>query len=137
MPLTIRVTNQPTDTDANVEQPLLELLRVYAGQKCVPFHHQAEVFRLIAEGQEVFLVAGTAAGKTLAIAVPLSEKLRTGCIRKVLFIYVPDHCLDGGPPPGDGFFGPDHRPGNRPTAGRLLAQRVDGSAEQAGHPGNP
>jgi ATP-dependent helicase YprA (DUF1998 family) len=45
----------------------------HAGQNCVPFQHQAEAFRLVANDQEVFLVAGTAAGKTLAIAVPLFE----------------------------------------------------------------
>jgi superfamily II DNA/RNA helicase len=87
MSLTIQVTNQPPDTDANVEQPLLKLFRAYAGQNCVPFQHQAEAFRLVANDQEVFLVAGTAAGKTLAIAVPLFDKLRTGQIRKVLLMY--------------------------------------------------
>jgi len=87
MPLTIKVTNQPPDTDANVEEALLELFRAYTGQNCVPFQHQAEAFRLVTNDQEVFLVAGTAAGKTLAVAVPLFDKLRTGRIRKVLLMY--------------------------------------------------
>jgi len=87
MSLTIQVTNQPPDTDANVEQPLLELFQAYAGQNCVPFQHQAEAFRLVANDQEVFLVAGTAAGKTLAVAVPLFDKLRRGWARKVLLMY--------------------------------------------------
>ena len=88
MPLTVLVTNQPPETDANnVAQPLLELFRACAGQDCAPFQHQAEAFRQIAENKEVFLVAGTAAGKTLAIAVPLFAKLRIGQIRKVLLMY--------------------------------------------------
>jgi len=87
MSLTIQVTNQPPDTDANVEQPLLELFRAYAGQNCVPFQHQAEAFRLVANDQEVFLVAGTAAGKTLAVAVPLFDKLMRKRVRRVLLMY--------------------------------------------------
>jgi len=87
MSLTIQVTNQPSDTDAEVEQSLLELFRAYAGQGCVPFRHQAEAFRRVANNQEVFLVAGTAAGKTLAVAVPLFDKLREKRVRKVLLMY--------------------------------------------------
>lgn len=52
-----------------------------------PFEHQARVFELVEKGREVFLVAGTASGKTLAIAVPLFAKLQSGLIRRVLFIY--------------------------------------------------
>jgi DEAD/DEAH box helicase domain-containing protein len=52
-----------------------------------PFGHQARVFDLVAKGQETFLVAGTASGKTLAIAVPLFTKLQSGLIQRVLFIY--------------------------------------------------
>jgi superfamily II DNA or RNA helicase len=87
MPLTIKVTNQPPDTDANVEEALLELFRAYTGQNCVPFQHQAEAFRLVTNDQEVFLVAGTAAGKTLAVAVPLFDKLTRKRVRKVLLMY--------------------------------------------------
>lgn len=87
VPLSILVINQPPVADANVPQPLLGLFWAYAGQDKVPFEHQAETFRLVTADKEVFLVAGTAAGKTLAIAVPLFEKLRTGRIRKVLLMY--------------------------------------------------
>lgn len=91
MSLSVLVVNQPPDTDNNVPQPLLELFQEYTrtlnGQTYSPFQHQAEVFRRVMADQEVFLVAGTAAGKTLAIAVPLFEKLRTGRIRKVLLMY--------------------------------------------------
>ena len=87
MPLNILVTNQPPGTDANIAHSLLELFKAYAGQNCAPFRHQAETFRLLLEDQEVFLIAGTAAGKTLAVALPLFEKLRMGRICKVLFMY--------------------------------------------------
>ena len=68
-------------------QPLLNLFQRYLNGGHSPFRHQAEIFRLVTENREVFLVAGTAAGKTLSIAVPLFEKLRTGRIRKALWLY--------------------------------------------------
>ena len=87
----ITVTNQPPEQDANVPPPLMELFQKYTlekyGEKFPPFAHQAEVFRQIDGDKEVFLVAGTAAGKTLAVAVPLFKKLQNGCIRKVLLMY--------------------------------------------------
>lgn len=92
MPLSVLVTNEPPETDNNVDQSLLQLFKEYArrtesGQVYPLFRHQAEVFRLIANDSEVLLVAGTAAGKTLAIAVPLFHKLKEGRIRKVVFMY--------------------------------------------------
>jgi DEAD/DEAH box helicase domain-containing protein len=66
---------------------MLELFQAYSGQAYAPFEHQARTFRLVENDEEAFLVAGTAAGKTLAIAVPLFHKLRTGRIRKVLLMY--------------------------------------------------
>ena len=87
----IIVTNQPPESDKDVPQPLMELFQNYTlkkyGEAFPPFTHQAEVFRQIYEDREVFLVAGTAAGKTLAVAVPLFKKLQNGCIRKVLLMY--------------------------------------------------
>lgn len=87
----IIVTNQPPESDANVPPPLMELFQKYTlkkyGEEFPPFTHQAEVFRQVDAGKEVFLVAGTAAGKTLAVAVPLFKKLQNGCIRKVLLMY--------------------------------------------------
>ena len=87
----IIVTNQAPKSDSDVSQPLLELFQKYAvkksGKAFAPFKHQAEVFRQIDADKEVFLVAGTAAGKTLAVAVPLFKKLQSGRIRKVLLMY--------------------------------------------------
>jgi len=91
MSLSILVTNQPPDADDNVPRPLEELFQDYTqatdGRVYSLFRHQAEVFRLLAADQEVFLVAGTAAGKTLAIAVPLFQKLREGRIHRILLMY--------------------------------------------------
>ena len=87
----IIVTNQSPENDANVPLPLMELFQNYTlkkyGEEFPPFTHQAEVFRQIDADKEVFLVAGTAAGKTLAVAVPLFKKLQNGYIRKVLLMY--------------------------------------------------
>ena len=87
----IIVTNQRPESDENVPSPLMGLFQKYTlkkyGEKFLPFTHQAEVFRQIDADKEVFLVAGTAAGKTLAVAVPLFKKLQNGHIRKVLLMY--------------------------------------------------
>lgn len=84
MPLSVLVTNQPPETDENVPEPVKNLFQTYTrvkyGDAHLPFRHQAEVFRRVMEDQEIFLVAGTAAGKTLAIAVPLFHKLREGTL---------------------------------------------------------
>ena len=87
MPITVLVNNQPPIIDNEAPQQLLGLFQRCLKGSYFPFRHQVEVFRLIMEDREVFLVAGTAAGKTLAVAVPLFEKLRTGRIRKVLLMY--------------------------------------------------
>jgi len=86
------VTNKQPEISDNVPQPLLELFQDYTihrdGQRYYPFKHQAEAFKLVGlENKETFLVAGTASGKTLAIAVPLFWKLKQGLIRKVLLMY--------------------------------------------------
>ena len=87
----IIVTNQSPKNDVDVPPSLMELFQKYTlkkyGEEFPPFTHQAEVFRQIDANREVFLVAGTAAGKTLAVAVPLFKKLQSGCIRKVLLMY--------------------------------------------------
>jgi len=84
MPLSILITNQPSETDKNVAEPVKNLFQAYTrvkyGEDRLPFRHQAEVFHRVLEDQEVFLVAGTAAGNTLAIAVPLFHKLREGTL---------------------------------------------------------
>lgn len=52
-----------------------------------PLRHQAEAFGKVLDGEAVRLVAGTASGKTLSVALPLFEKLERGEVRKLLFLY--------------------------------------------------
>ena len=86
-PLTMMVENRPPETESQVSGPLLGLFQEYVGGHCLPFKHQAEAFHLVDEEEELFLVAGTASGKTLAVAIPLFYKLLQGRIRKVLLMY--------------------------------------------------
>lgn len=88
----VEVTNKQPEICKEVPEPILKLFQEYTlrkdGQKLYPFRHQGEVFRLVGqESHEIFLVAGTASGKTLAIAIPLFWKLKMGLLRKILFMY--------------------------------------------------
>jgi hypothetical protein len=92
MPISLVVTNKQPEICNDVHQPLLDLFQDFTfkrdGKRLLPFLHQAEAFKLVGQEQkEVFLVAGTASGKTLAIAIPLFWKLKEGLIRKVLILY--------------------------------------------------
>ncbi|NMB85370.1 MAG: ATP-dependent RNA helicase SrmB [Methanosaeta sp. PtaB.Bin018] len=92
MPISMVVTNKQPEISEDVPRSILNLFQDYTfsrdGQRHSPFKHQAETFRLVGlENKEAFLVAGTASGKTLAIAVPLFWKLKQGLIRKVLLMY--------------------------------------------------
>jgi DEAD/DEAH box helicase domain-containing protein len=79
--------------EANVKSTLLTAFRSVMPSEirksATPFTHQACVFNEVWEGKEVRLVAGTAAGKTLAIAVPLFEKLfgKEPRIGKIILLY--------------------------------------------------
>lgn len=67
---------------------LLEIFRVGAGNPRVkPFRHQVHAFNRILSNDELFLVAGTASGKTLAVGAPLFYKLEQERIGKVLLMY--------------------------------------------------
>lgn len=87
----VRVTNAgPGYADAaSVSAPLLALFRdVLRLSEALPFTHQAEAFEFVAsQNREVRLVAGTAAGKTLAVGVPLAWKLQQGLIRRTVLMY--------------------------------------------------
>lgn len=89
---TIHVTNIEPETTSEVAEPLLTLFQQYTQAEfqvsLKPFTHQAEVFKLVTEQDKSgMLVAGTAAGKTLAIGIPLFHKLQTKRIRRVLLMY--------------------------------------------------
>lgn len=85
------VTNEgPSHADEAAVMPeLLTLFRtIIDSPNGLPFTHQAEAFDSIeARNRQVRLIAGTAAGKTLAVAIPLAWKLREGLIRRVMFLY--------------------------------------------------
>lgn len=86
----IVVENTPTPHSnwEGIPDSYRELFCKYFNKKeILPFQHQAKVFSEIQNDREVFLVAGTAAGKTLAVAVPLFQKVMSKQIQKVLFLY--------------------------------------------------
>ncbi|MBC7084473.1 MAG: DEAD/DEAH box helicase [Firmicutes bacterium] len=91
MRLTLCVTNTAPEPAEHAPPRSLSLFQEYAakeyGQVVHPFEHQAAAFELIEGGEDVYLIAGTASGKTLAVAVPLLAKLAKGAIRRVLFMY--------------------------------------------------
>ncbi|AEJ60968.1 DEAD/DEAH box helicase domain protein [Spirochaeta thermophila DSM 6578] len=86
----ILVVNTPPSLSKGKEIPssYKELFCRYFNRKDIlPFEHQARVFSEIQNDREVFLVAGTAAGKTLAVAIPLFQKVISKQIQKVLLLY--------------------------------------------------
>ncbi len=88
----VLVTNAGPTTTTQTHKPSLALFQRYCEQAFDtlydPFEHQAAVFDLVGgEDKSVMLVAGTAAGKTLALGVPLFHKLATGRIRRILLMY--------------------------------------------------
>lgn len=92
MTFELHVTNVGPRATTQAHIALLDLFHRYTqrayNEQYDPFEHQAEVFCLIGEqDKSVMLVAGTAAGKTLAVGVPLFHKLATGHIRRVLLMY--------------------------------------------------
>jgi len=88
----ILVTNAGPKTTTQTHQASLDLFRRYCkeayDERFDPFEHQAEVFDLVgSKDKSVMLIAGTAAGKTLALGVPLFHKLATGRIKRILLMY--------------------------------------------------
>ncbi|HEU4964478.1 MAG TPA: DEAD/DEAH box helicase [Bacilli bacterium] len=84
----ILVKNTPPHQDRTVSGEELQLFRqVISDSEAYPFTHQAQAFQLIGEGRECILVAGTAAGKTLAVLVPLLLRVQKGESRKAMFLY--------------------------------------------------
>jgi DEAD/DEAH box helicase domain-containing protein len=93
--IVLDVINAPPKqtTEAQVNPGLLAAFRSVlpddAPPTATPYVHQNRVFDLLWADREVRLVAGTAAGKTLAVAVPLFEKVfgMEKHVGKVLFLY--------------------------------------------------
>ncbi|MDQ4077470.1 MAG: DEAD/DEAH box helicase [Chloroflexota bacterium] len=88
MSIELHVTNRFPEFDDAVPPSMLELFQqVVSVPNAQPFTHQAESFRVHHALSETLLVAGTAAGKTLAAAVLIFDKLRCGLIKRVCFVY--------------------------------------------------
>lgn len=92
MAIEVLVTNTPPEMDDDVSKSELELFRKYMEVKngpgdFIPFKHQAEAFKTISSGKEALLVAGTAAGKTLAVAIPVFTNILKNKTKKAMFLY--------------------------------------------------
>jgi DEAD/DEAH box helicase domain-containing protein len=89
--LVLTVPSQPPELSSAeaVDGALLALFRkALSDGAALPYMHQADAFARLCNGEEVALVAGTAAGKTLAVAIPLLHMLfQTGQMKKVVFVY--------------------------------------------------
>ncbi|WP_282201397.1 DEAD/DEAH box helicase [Collibacillus ludicampi] len=84
----VSVTNQPPVEATGVTGDEIDLFQRYIGDtRRFPFEHQARAFQIIREGKECVLVAGTAAGKTLSVVIPLLLRVQKGLSRKILFLY--------------------------------------------------
>lgn len=59
--------------------------------------HQAEAIRLVKEGKDVLVAAGTASGKTLSYTLPLIESLQADPDAKALLLFPTDPHQANGP----------------------------------------
>lgn len=84
----VTVTNDPPEEETEATGEEVRLFQEYIGnKKMYPFRHQYQAFQLLRNGEECVLVAGTAAGKTLAVVIPLLLRIKKGSSQKVLFLY--------------------------------------------------
>ncbi|MFC4769543.1 DEAD/DEAH box helicase [Effusibacillus consociatus] len=84
----VTITNEPPEQELGANGEEVRLFQDYIGNnKIYPFHHQYQAFQLLRKGEECVLVAGTAAGKTLAVVIPLLLRIKNGSSNKVLFLY--------------------------------------------------
>lgn len=82
------VKNPPVPRVDFPDDKIMAKFRAIVGAKNAELlPQQEEAFRHVLKGKAVRLVAGTASGKTLAVALPLFEKLERGEIKKVIFLY--------------------------------------------------
>jgi Lhr-like helicase len=84
----VLVQNPPISRIGFSDSRIIEQFRAFLGdRRAEPLRHQTEAFGKVLDGEAVRLVAGTASGKTLSVALPLFEKLERGEVRKLLFLY--------------------------------------------------
>ncbi len=78
----------PPEIEPEILAAFLSTLPKDARQNSGPFPHQLDGWNRIAAGEELALIAGTAAGKTLTAAAPIFDALfRVQKIHRVLFLY--------------------------------------------------
>lgn len=86
--LNILVKNIPPENGFSAEPHELALFRSYIGDDtAMPYVHQSDAFSAIRRSKNTTLIAGTAAGKTLAVAIPLFCGIVERSIKKVIFLY--------------------------------------------------
>lgn len=87
----ITITNELPNQgwDEGLPNRILEIFRgaMPNNPTALPFDHQIHTFKEILSDRQVYLVAGTASGKTLAIGAPLFHKLECRKTQKVLIMY--------------------------------------------------
>jgi len=95
IPIVFEVTNEQPGIIKKAPKSIMELFQK-DGKKLYPFVHQGKIFRVIGqENREVFLAAGTASGKTLAVSILLFWTFKMRQLRKILFMYPPIALLEG------------------------------------------
>lgn len=86
--LTFQVKNIPPRESVYTEPDELDLFRRYIGRDtATPYIHQSDTFSAIRRGENTTLVAGTAAGKTLALALPLFTGIVKKKVKRIVFMY--------------------------------------------------
>lgn len=84
----VTVTNDPPEEELGATGEEVRLFQQYMrNNEVYPFRHQYKAFQLIRNGEECILIAGTAAGKTLAVVIPLLLRVLNGSTKKVMFLY--------------------------------------------------
>jgi len=84
----MEVLNIPPKIEKNVPEDLLSIFRKCLGIKdAYPFTHQAEAWKKALKEESLYLVAGTAAGKSLAALIPLIYRVAKGDSQKLVCMY--------------------------------------------------
>lgn len=84
----LKVVNVPPQIEKDVPPELLDIFRKCLNHESIyPFTHQAEAWDKALKGESLYLVAGTAAGKSLAALVPLIYNIANNQSQKLVCMY--------------------------------------------------
>ncbi len=82
------MVNAPPKLATDCPEELLSLFRAVIGsQQAQPFEHQAKAWESILGGNRVYLIAGTASGKSLAVLIPLIYQAKVDPLRRIALLY--------------------------------------------------